>query len=126
MRDFYLFTSEKLAAKDCYEALNKEIKYVEMNGAEDIWINSKSRSFIWFNNEKLEDGFYESEEEYEKEKSLIPINDPYITFLESHRSIDVKRIIKVLLQLRPELYIEASDDDLICSAQEYLDTEFDY
>ena len=30
------------------------------------------------------------------------------------------------MQLRPELHIEASDDDLICSAQEYLDTEFDY
>jgi len=126
MRDFYFFTSQKLTAKDCFEALSKEIKNVEMNGADNIWINAKSRSYIWFHNERLEDGFYESQEEYEKDRNSIPIKDPYITFVESHRSIDVKRIIKVLMQLYPELYIEASDDDLICSAQEYLDTEFDY
>ena len=126
MRDFYFFTSTQITAKDCFEALKNEIKNVEMNGETDIWINAKSRSFIWFNNERLEDGIYESQEEYEKDKNSIPIKEPYINFLESHRSIDVKRIIKVLIELYPELYIEASDDDLICSAQEYLDKEFDY
>ena len=62
----------------------------------------------------------------ENEKKLIPIKDPYITFLESHRSIDVKRVVRVLIKLYPELYIEASDDELLCSAQEYLNTEFNY
>lgn len=126
MRDFYFFTSKKVTAEGCFDALNKEIKSVEMNGADNIWINAKSRTYIWFYNDRLEDGIYESQEEYEKEKSLIPIKEPYITFVESHRSIDVKRIIKVLMKLYPELYIEASDDELYCSAQEYLDTEFDY
>lgn len=125
MRDFYLFTSKKITAEDCFEALSKEIKHLE-KGTNNIWINAKSRSFIWFNNERLEDGIYESQEEYEKDKNSIPIQEPYINFLESHRSIDVKRIIKVLIELYPELYIEASDDDLLCSAQEYLDKEFDY
>ena len=125
MRDFYFFTSKKITAEDCFEVLSKEIKYIE-KGTNNIWINAKSRSFIWFNNERLEDGIYESQEEYERDKNSIPIKEPYINFLESHRSIDVKRIIKVLIELYPELYIEASDDNLICSAQEYLDKEFDY
>ena len=90
MRDFYLFTSKKLTAEDCFEELSKEIKHIEMNGTDNIWINAKFRSFLWFYNEKLEDGIYESQEEYEKDKNSIPIKDPYITFLESHRSIDVK------------------------------------
>jgi hypothetical protein len=126
MRDFYLFTSKKITAQDCFEALSKEIKHIEMNGTDNIWINDKFRSFLWFYNERLEDGIYENQEEYEKEKNSIPIKDPYITFLESHRSADVKRIIGVLIKLYPELYIEADDDNLYCSAQEYLNKEFDY
>jgi hypothetical protein len=74
MRDFYLFTSKKITAKDCFEALSKEIKHIEMNGTDNIWINAKFRSFFWFNNERLEDGIYESQEEYEKDKNSIPIN----------------------------------------------------
>ena len=126
MRDFYFFTSKKITAKDCFDALSKEIKNVEMNGTDLIRITGKWRSYIWFYNDRLEDGFYESQEEYEKEKNLIPVKDPYVTFLESHRSIDVKRVISVLMKLYPELYIEANDDDLFCSAQEYLDKQFDY
>ena len=126
MRDFYFFTSKKITAQDCFDALSKEIKNVEMNSADAIRINSNLRTFIWFYNDRLEDGIYESQEEYENEKKLIPIKDPYITFLESHRSIDVKRVVRVLIKLYPELYIEASDDELLCSAQEYLNTEFDY
>ena len=32
MRDFYFFTNKPITAKDCYEKLKKEIKYLEMNG----------------------------------------------------------------------------------------------
>ena len=127
MRDFYLFTSKKITAQDCFEALSKEIKHIEMNSTDNIWINAKFRSFLWFYNERLEDGIYENQEEYEKEKNSIPIKDPYITFLESHRSFDVKRIVKVLMQLYPELYINVDDStNWFGSAQEYLDTIFDY
>ena len=62
MRDFYLFTSKKLTAEDCFEALSKEIKHIEMNGTDNIWINAKSRSFITFCNETLDDFFFESQE----------------------------------------------------------------
>jgi hypothetical protein len=131
MRDFTFYTSKPMTANDCYERLKKEIKYIEMNGNTDIWINyKKSRSFLWFNNEKFDDylDFYETKEEFEAEKNLIPIKDPYLNLFESHRSIDVKRVLKVLMLIYPELYISADEDDPVWygTAQEYLDTEFDY
>ena len=131
MRDFTFYTSIPMTARDCYESLKQEIKYIEMNGDTDIWINySKSRSFLWFYNEKFEDyrEFYESQDEYEKEKNLIPIKDPYFNQFESHRSIDVKRVLKVLMKIYPELYVSADEDDpeWYGTAQEYLDAEFDY
>ena len=131
MRDFTFYTSIPMTARDCYESLKQEIKYVEMNGDTDIWINySKSRSFLWFYNEKFEDyrEFYESQDEYEEEKNLIPIKDPYFNQFESHRSIDVKRVLKVLMKIYPELYVSADEDDpeWYGTAQEYIDTKFDY
>jgi hypothetical protein len=131
MRDFTFYTSVPMTARDCYESLKQEIKYVEMNGDTDIWINySKSRSFLWFYNEKFEDyrEFYESQDEYEEEKNLIPIKDPYFNQFESHRSIDVKRVLKVLMRIYPELYVSADEDnpEWYGTAQEYIDTEFDY
>jgi len=125
MRDFYLFTSKKITAEDCFEALSKEIKHVEMNGSNSIWINVKSRSFIWFNNETYDDFFFESPDTKEEFKRKIPIENPYITDFETHRSVDLKRVIKVLMKLYPELYID-DDGDFTASAQEYLDKEFDF
>ena len=125
MRNFYLFTSKKITAKDCFEALSKEIKHIEMNGTDNIWINAKFRSFLWFYNETIDDFFFESQEAKDEFKKKIPIENPYVTDFETHRSIDLKRVIKVLMQLYPELYID-DDCDFTASAQEYLDTDFDY
>ena len=131
MRDFTFYTSKPMTANDCYERLKKEIKYIEMNGNTDIWINyKKSRSFLWFNNEKFDDylDFYETKEELEAEKNLIPIKDPYFNHFESYRSIDVKRVLKVLVKIYPELYVSADEDNPVWygTAQEYIDTKFDY
>ena len=125
MRDIYLFTSKKITAQDCFEALSKEIKHIEMNGTDNIWINAKFRSFLWFYNETIDDFFFESQEAKDEFKKKIPIENPYVTDFETHRSIDLKRVIKVLMQLYPELYID-DDCDFTASAQEYLDTKFDY
>jgi intergrase/recombinase len=124
MRNFYFFTSKKITTEDCFEALSEEMKYVESNGV-DIWINAKSKSFITFCNESLDDFFFETTEEKEEFKRKIPIENPYVNNFETHRSIDLKRVIKVLMKLYPELYID-DDGDFTASAQEYLDTEFDY
>ena len=81
-------------------------------------------------NERFEDyaNSYESKEEFEAEKNLIPRKDPYLNLFESHRSIDVKRVLIVLMRIYPELYVSADQDvpEWYGTAQEYLDTEFDY
>ena len=128
MRDFYFYTSNPLTAQDCYDNLKNEIKHIEMNGETDIWINyNKSRSFLWFYNEKMADFIYESKEDFEKQKNLIPIQDPFVNHFETHRSIDAKRVIKVLMAIYPELYVLKDDDaPWQGTAQEFLDTEFDF
>ena len=130
MRDFYFYTSRPLTSKDCYESLKKEIKNIEGNGEPEeinVWINAKSRSFLWFYNERMEDFIYENEEDFEKQKNQIPIQKPYVNHFETHRSIDAKRVIKVLMMIYPELYV-FKDDNVPWrgTAQEFLDTEFDF
>ena len=129
MRDFYFFTSQKITAKDCFDALSKEIINTSVSKkTEEIQISmgDKHRSYLWFYNERLSDGIYESDEDFEKEKKLIPITDPFINHFETYRSVDAKRVIKILVGIFPELYINVADDEWYGSAQEYLDTEFDY
>ncbi len=124
MRDFHLFTAKEVFAKDCLDSLQKEIKNVKLNGEADIWIDGKSRSFIWFDNARLEDFFVDDIDEFCKK---IPIKEPYANHVESHRSIDVKRILTVLMKAYPELYVYADDNtQFFGTAQEYIDTEFDY
>jgi intergrase/recombinase len=125
MRDFIFFTNRKITAEECFEALKNEIQYVETNGA-DIWINAKSKSFLTPSDDCIDDFIFDSPEDFEEFKKKIPIQNPCITDFETHRSIDAKRVIKVLMQIYPELYVNVQDDDWWGTAQEYLDTEFDY
>ena len=130
MRDFSFFTQIPITSEKCYNSLKKEIKNLEGTGEPNeinVWVNSKSKSFLWFYNERMEDFIYESAEDFEAEKSHIPIKDPYVNHFETHRSVDAKRFIKVLMTIYPELYIEEDDvSEWSGTAQEYLDTEFDY
>ena len=133
MRDFSFYTSKPLTAKDCFDSLSNEIKNIRGTNDPDevqISVGGKWRSYLWFYNERFEDyiNFYESKEEFEADKNLIPITDPYINFFEAYRSIDVKRVLKVLMCIYPELYVSADEDDPVWygTAQEYIDTEFDY
>ena len=125
MRNFYFFTSQKLTAKDSFDALSKEIKNIKMNGENDIMIDSKSRSFITFRNGSLDDFLFDTQEELESFKNKIPFQNPYVTDFETHRAVDLKRVISVLMKICPEMYIY-DDGDFLGSAKEYLDTEFDY
>ena len=132
MRDFYFYTSRPLTAKDCFDSLKSEIKNLRgSNTPEEIQISvsGKWRSYLWFYNERLEDhmDFHETKEEFEEERKRIPIQDPYINFFETYRSVDAKRFIAVLMKIYPELYIDVDESDFWSgTAQEYLDTEFDY
>ena len=132
MRDFYFYTSRPMTAKDCFDSLNNEIKNIRgTNNLDEVQISvgGKWRSYLWFYNERFEDymNLYESEEEFEADKDLIPIKEPYINFFEAYRSVDAKRFIAVLMRIYPELYVEVNEMDYWQgTAQEYLDTEFDY
>ena len=127
MRDFYFYTSEKLTAQNCFDALQKEIPNIERNGDINLWVNAKSRSFLWFYNSTFSDGVYDNDEKLKEDKLLIPINEPYINHFETHRSIDAKRFVKVLMQLYPELYVELNDSESwFGTAQEFLDKNFDW
>ena len=130
MRDFYFYTSRPLTAKDCFDSLSNEIKNIRgTNNLDEIQISvgGKWRSYLWFYNERLEDGVYESKEELESDKKRIPIEGPYINFFETYRSVDAKRFIAVLMKIYPELYIDVDESDFWSgTAQEYLDAEFDY
>jgi len=132
MRDFYFYTSRPMTAKDCFDSLKNEIKNIHgSNNIDEIQIrvSGKWRSYLWFYNERLEDDidFYETKEAFEEEKKRIPIQNPYINFFETYRSIDAKRFITVLMKIYPELYIDVDERDFWCgTAQEYIDTEFDY
>ena len=132
MRDFYFYTSKPLTAADCYDCLNEKIKNIRGTNALDevqISVGGKWRSYLWFYNERFEDyiNFYESQEEFEEDKRRIPIQNPYINFFETYRSIDAKRFIAVLMEIYPELYIDVDENNFWSgTAQEYLDTEFDY
>ena len=130
MRDFYFFTSKPMTACDCYDLLNSEIKNIRGSSSPDekqISIDGKYRSYLWFQNERIEDYWFCTEEEFAELRKQIPLEKPYINHFETHRSVDAKRIIKVLIRIYPELYIDINDDTAWQgTAQEYLDTEFDY
>ena len=125
MRDFIFFTNRKITAEECFEALKKEIQHVETNGT-DIWMGAKFKSFLTHSDDGIDDFIFDSPEDLEEFKKRDPIQNPYITDFEAHRSIDAKRVINVLMKIYPELYVNVQDDDWWGTAQEYLDTEFDY
>ena len=124
MRDFYFFTSKKITAKECIRVMSPEIKNVKMNGENGIMIDGKFRSFLWFSDDTIND-FDLSQEEKESFIEKIGIEKTYVTDFETHRSVDLKRVIRSIMQLCPDLYVY-DDGDFLGTAQEYLDTEFDY
>jgi hypothetical protein len=132
MRDFYFYTSLPMTAKDCYDSLKQELKNIQGSDKPDeiqIMAGGEWRAYLWFNNERFEDHekFYESKEEFEADKKSVPIKDPYINFFETYRSVDAKRFIAVLMKIYPDLYVEVDETDHWSgTAQEYLDTKFDY
>ena len=127
MRDLYFFTNKKITANDCFKQLKTEIPEIKMNGQTDIIIDAESKSFIWFYNEQWDSFIFEDPKEFDLFKQKIELKDPYVTTFETHRSIDAKKVLKVLLKLYPELRVNVDDEsDWIGTAQEYIDSEFDY
>jgi hypothetical protein len=124
MRGYNFFTSIELDANDCLQELKNVIKNVKMNGENGILIDGKSRSYLWFSNDTVQD-FFLSSEEKESLLQKIGLQNPCITDFQTHRSADLKRVIAALAELCPDLHIY-DDGDFVGSAQEYLNASFDY
>lgn len=129
MRDIYLFTKNPINYEQCEEIILEKVKNVATNNSGAFWSNSKIFWDVDITNETVFEGVDDSD--YIKELTewikQIPIEDPFINHMGVHRSIDAKRIIHILMSIYPELYVNVDDGrDWYGTAQEYLDTEFDY
>ena len=124
MRDFHLFTNTKITAEDCLESLKKEIAGIVKNGEKGIMIQGKNRAYLWFTDDRILDCFESTIDEFQRK---VPIENAYITDFETYRSVDAKKVFAVLMQIYPEIYINVDDSsNWYGTAQEYIDTAFDY
>ena len=130
MRDFYLFTKKPIVFAECKEKILAEVKKCRpYEGGGESGFQGERKNFWTF---ELENGgiFDDVENREEREDLLqmeasVPIENPYVNYFGCHRSIDLKRMLAVLVQIYPELYVN-DDGDWYGTAQEYIDTEFDY
>ena len=124
MRDFIFFTNRKITAQECFEAIKIEMPTADKgDGTTSIFVGGKNRAYLWFSNDRISDCW---EEEIKAFKGKVPMDNAYLVNFETYRSIEAKKMIKALLRVYPELYVNVQDDDWWGTAQEYLDTEFDY
>ena len=129
MRDVFLFTQQPIKYEDCREKIMNSIKDVGTNEKNAFWSVNKNHWNFDIDNAGFFDGASDNESISELKEQLckIPIENPVVNNICAHRSIDFKRLVKILVIFYPELYINVDDgSDWYGTAQEYLDTEFDY
>ena len=132
MRDIILYTKSPIIYEECVAPITENVKSAVTNTKNYFHSNN---NFFWcleIDNEDLKTSLAGFDEDYIKAQKQIlrenvPIENPLSNLLQIHRSIDAKRIIEVLINLYPELYIEVDDvEQWFGSAKEYLDAHFDY
>lgn len=132
MRDIILYTKIPINYDECVKDILPNVKNSVTNTKNYFHSNGKHFWCLNIDNEDIETtllGFDESYKQEQKQLLLknVPIDNPISNLLQVHRSIDAKRIIEILMQLHPELYIEVNyAETWFGSAQEYLDMQFDY
>ena len=129
MRDVYLFTKKPMIYEECEETIFVNIKNVAANKKNTIWTNSKIFWKLEIVNETIFEGADSPDyiQELAEWAQNIPIEEPFVNYISVHRSIDAKRIIQALILIYPDLYINVDDQvSWYGTAQEYLDTQFDY
>lgn len=129
MRDIYLFTKNPIIYEKCEELIFANIKNVATNKKNAFWANSKIFWKFEIANETIFEGADSPDyiQELKEWAKNIPIENPFVNYIGIHRSIDAKRIIQALLSTYSDLYINIDDEtDWFGTAQEYLDTLFNY
>ena len=122
MRDIILFSNRQIVKEDCFSVLEKEVQNIKNNG-NDLMIDAKNRLYLNFSSQRINEPKDESSIEFQKH---IPIYNAYLTFIETYRFIDAKRVINVLLSIYKELYVYIDDIDWYGKAEEFINTEFDF
>ena len=129
MRDIILYTKNPIIYDNCIQVILDNIKGATSNNKDYISSNTKYFWSFTIDNDSIYEDFtdeYMINEIKEFAKNL-PIENPYTNLILVHRSIDAKRLVEILVKFHPELYINVNDStNWLGSAQEYLDTEFDY
>ncbi len=135
MRDIFLFTSKPMDFAECEKVINASIRHVVSEpDINRFRSTSKNHWYFTIENGNIYDEVTEEDytdnpgyiRELDDWAAKIPVKDPYINRLESYRSIDVKRLVAALVTIYPDLYVNVDDDNWYGTAQEYIDTEFDY
>ena len=129
MRDIYLFTSKPMDFAECKKVINEKIKYVDDNLVRSFWSTSKNHWYLDLDNDGMFDDITDEGhlEDIKEWAERIPIGKPFLNRLGIHRSIDAKRLVAALVTIYPDLYVNVDDtEQFFGTAQEYIDTEFDY
>ena len=129
MRDIILISDTPLTVEEYYPHLTEAVPHCKKNGENGFLIEKPYGLFLDFSNDKvseLPDGTFTSEQTAAL-TSFFQTGDLYLTDINYHRSIDVKRIVEVLLTKHSRLYLIAEDEkEWFGSAEDYLKAEFSY
>ena len=129
MRDAYLFTSSPINYNECLQPILNNVKNTSTNKTDAFWGEGKCFWQFEIINDKILKGHEEEglKQELLEWASHIPISNPYFNTIFIRRTIDAKRIIEVLIKIYPDLYVNLDDIiDWYGTAQEFIDTEFDF
>ncbi|HBJ18687.1 MAG TPA: hypothetical protein DDY70_02930 [Clostridiales bacterium] len=94
-------------------------------------IEKPSSLFLEFQNEPISGApdFDFSDKEIKNICAFFDANDCFINHIEYHRSLDVRRVLEVLLSFVPAIYLFVDEEGESCgyyTAEEYLNKKFEY
>jgi len=122
MRDIIVFSKTQIIKDECIEKLKKDISCIKENG-NDLMIDSTNRLYINFSSQRINEPKDETSEELQKS---IPIDNAFLTFIETYRSIDAKRVLTSLMEIYKELFVYVDDTDWYGTATEFINATFDF
>ena len=122
MRDIILFTERQIVKDECFDVMKREIKNIKENG-DGLMIDGKNRLYLNFSSERINDPKDDASEDFQKH---VPIDNAHLTFMETYRSIDAKRVITVIAGIYGNVFVYIDDTDWYGSAKNFTETKFDF
>ncbi|MBR5031983.1 MAG: hypothetical protein IKX49_04665 [Clostridia bacterium] len=129
MRDIILISDTPLTVEEYDPHLTEAVPHCEKNGDSGFCIEKPYGLFLDFSKDKisdLPDGTL-TPEQTTAISSFFQTEELYITDINYHRSIDVKRVISVLLSKHSRLFLIVEDErEWYGTAEDYMKTDFEY